>query len=422
MSTDLFPGSSGGAVPSGDDHEEEDDPFVDALRDAFGVQGHADADDGDVDGATCDTGREAHDFFELLEESDKPLYPGCENYSKLSFLTKMYHIKCLHKVSDTATSLILELLHDAFPYAEITPSFYEAKKIISKIGLDYQKIDACTNDCMLYIGDDADREACKWCNESRYITEDNEEEGDVATDPKTHIKRPAKILRYFPLKPRLRRLFQSSKTAGHMRWHADHRSQDDMLRHPRDGDAWKTFDRDFPDFAADPRNVRLSLASDGFNPYGKQDSKHSIWPVVLIPYNLPPWMCMKPDFFIVSLIIPGKKSPGNDIDVYLQPLVAELIGLWEEGMKAYDAVDKSFYNLRAALMWTISDFLGLGALSGWNTYTGYACPVCNFDTDSVRLKHSRKWCFMGHRRFLDAGHRFRLQHKRINLLCCVFTT
>ena len=49
------------------------------MRFAFGVQGHADADDGDVDGATCDTGCEAHDFFELLEESDKPLYPGCEN-------------------------------------------------------------------------------------------------------------------------------------------------------------------------------------------------------------------------------------------------------------------------------------------------------------------------------------------------------
>ena len=32
-------------------------------------------------------------------------------------------------------------------------------------------------------------------------------------------KDPPKVLRYFPLKPRLQRLFMSSKTATHMRWH-----------------------------------------------------------------------------------------------------------------------------------------------------------------------------------------------------------
>ena len=38
-----------------------------------------------------------------------------------------------------------------------------------------------------------------------------------------------------------------------------------------------------------------------------------------------------------------KKSSGNDIDVYLKPLVHELTELWTEGMQVYDAVDKSFY-------------------------------------------------------------------------------
>ena len=47
-------------------------------------------------------------------------------------------------------------------------------------------------------------------------------------------------------------------------------------------------------------------------------------------------------------------------------------------------------------------------------HTGLACAACNFDSDSVRLPHSRKWCFMGHRRFLNGTHRFRLQRNRFN--------
>lgn len=106
--------------------------------------------------------------------------------------------------------------------------------------------------------------------------------------------------------------------------------------------------------------------------------------------------------------------PGNDIDVYLQPLIQELRELWYDGVQTFDSSKKETFKMRAALMWTISDFPGLGNLYGWNTYTEFACPTCNFTTDSYRLIHSRKWCFMGHRRFLESGHRFRLQRLRFN--------
>jgi len=70
--------------------------------------------------------------------------------------------------------------------------------------------------------------------------------------------------------------------------------------------------------------------------------------------------------------------------------------------------------MRACLLWTISDFPGLGMLSGWNTYTGLACPSCNFDATSFWLPFSNKWCFMGHRRFLSRGHKFRLNRVQFN--------
>jgi hypothetical protein len=78
-------------------------------------------------------------------------------------------------------------------------------------------------------------------------------------------------------------------------------------------------DEKYEDFALDPCNVRLGLASDGFNPFGMMNVTSNIWPVILIPYNLPPWLCLKQLFWMMSMLIPGPKSPCNNIDVYLQP-------------------------------------------------------------------------------------------------------
>lgn len=80
----------------------------------------------------------------------------------------------------------------------------------------------------------------------------------------------------------------SSKTSIHMSWHDDGRTKDENLRHPADAKAWKSFDARYPDFASNPHNVRLSRSSDCFNPLKLLSTTYSTWPVVLIPYNLPP--------------------------------------------------------------------------------------------------------------------------------------
>ncbi|CAL2257444.1 unnamed protein product [Prunus armeniaca] len=73
-----------------------------------------------------------------------------------------------------------------------------------------------------------------------------------------------------------------------MRWHKKKRVDDDVVWHPADGEAWKEFDRTFPKFAVDSRNVRLGLATDGFNPYRVLNQHHSTWPIFVFPYNLLP--------------------------------------------------------------------------------------------------------------------------------------
>ena len=143
----------------------------------------------------------------------------------------------------------------------------------------------------------------------------------------------------------------SSKIAENMRWHKEKWVCDDkILRHPAYSKVWQEFDKEHTSFVDDPMNVRLGLASDGFNPFGNMGNSYSMWPVVLLPYNLPPWMCMKPEYFMMSLLIPGPKSPGNDIDVYLRPLVDELNELWSDGVQTYDASTKGQFKLHAAVI------------------------------------------------------------------------
>jgi len=77
-------------------------------------------------------------------------------------------------------------------------------------------------------------------------------------------------------------------------------------------------------FAIDSRNVRLSLASDGFNQFGNMTNSYSVWPFVLISNNFPPWRCMKLPYFIMTIVILSPKARGHDSDVYLQHLIDEL--------------------------------------------------------------------------------------------------
>ena len=78
-----------------------------------------------------------------------------------------------------------------------------------------------------------------------------------------------------------------------MGWHAKGRIKDGVLWHPVDSGMWAAVDDEYPMFGLVPRDVRLGLGSDGFNPFNTMSIAHSTWPVVLVPYNLPPWMCMK---------------------------------------------------------------------------------------------------------------------------------
>jgi hypothetical protein len=71
-------------------------------------------------------------------------------------------------------------------------------------------------------------------------------------------------------------------------------------------------------------------------PFNMVSSKHSTWPMTLCIYNLPPWLCMKRACIMMPLLIQGPTQPGNDIDVYLEPLMDDLMKLWHHGVRVWD--------------------------------------------------------------------------------------
>jgi hypothetical protein len=89
-----------------------------------------------------------------------------------------------------------------------------------------------------------------------------------------------------------------------MDFHAKNRSRDDVLQIHAYGSALKYIEEKWPIFKEEPRNVRLSLAVDGVNPFGELRSTYSVWPVFVINNKIPPWMSIKREHTMVALIVP----------------------------------------------------------------------------------------------------------------------
>ena len=87
--------------------------------------------------------------------------------------------------------------------------------------------------CTLFWKEHIDKNECLKCHTSRW----KEDSGKGK-------KIPWKVIRYFLIKPRLKRFFMSKDIAKDMRWHKDEQLENgDYLRHPTDSIVWKKFDK-----------------------------------------------------------------------------------------------------------------------------------------------------------------------------------
>jgi len=117
---------------------------------------------------------------------------------------------------------------------------------------------------------------------------------------------------------------------------------------------------------------------------------------------------------MLSMMISGPRQPGNDIDVYLSPLVENLKMLWADGVETFDACAFETFMMRAMLFCTINEFPAYGNLLGYNVKGHKACPICEENTIAHQLKYRRKTIYMHHRRFLQSNHPYRRLKKAFN--------
>jgi len=99
--------------------------------------------------------------------------------------------------TDKSFTELLELFHQILPEGNTLPtSHYEAKKILCPIGMEYRKIHACPNDCILYKKEFEGLHKCPRCGASRYKVKDNDvDDDDMKKGPL------AKVLWYLPIIP-----------------------------------------------------------------------------------------------------------------------------------------------------------------------------------------------------------------------------
>nr|GFA97108.1 hypothetical protein [Tanacetum cinerariifolium]GFA97114.1 hypothetical protein [Tanacetum cinerariifolium] len=160
---------------------------------------------GDIGETSNDpTQAKRNEFEELYASANEELYPGCDYVTRLDFMVKFTYFKAKGKLTDSIFNEMLEFFQNVFPTAKgyKLPPSYYAIKKTFKT---------------IGLG--------------------------------------------------LQRLYKSSHTVKEMTWHATGKcTKPGKMQHPVDGKAWKDFDTKYSDFAAEPRNVRLGLAADGFNP------------------------------------------------------------------------------------------------------------------------------------------------------------
>lgn len=160
-------------------------------------------------------------YSRLLAETNTPLYEGCTETS-LGALLRAISLKEETGISIKAFDKHLGFQKSLMPTPNKLPKSYaEAKKILKGVGMGYELIHACLNGCFLYYKEGDMHDQCPVCGLPRYE--------DVGN------KVPMKTVRYFPLTPRLQRLYMSKYTADHMRWHGQRETSlyDDVLRHPK---------------------------------------------------------------------------------------------------------------------------------------------------------------------------------------------
>ncbi|GJV86533.1 hypothetical protein Tco_1530471 [Tanacetum coccineum] len=128
-----------------------------------------------------------NEFEELYASANEELYPGCDYVTRLDFMAKFTYFKVKGKLTDSIFNEMLEFFQHVFPTTKgykLPPSYYAIKKTFKTIGLGYESIHACVNDCFLFQGDN--NKDVHFCPMSADVARGHGGDGGGDDRPPTH--------------------------------------------------------------------------------------------------------------------------------------------------------------------------------------------------------------------------------------------
>ena len=144
----------------------------------------------------------------MLEQCNVAVTPG-NKLSVFSAMVTFLQVKTSERMTNKSFDAMLDAFRKSFPDASELPHTYsKMKNFLRAVGIGYDMIHVCKNNCVLFRKDYANLSECPKCKSSRW------KDGDA-------VKRiPDNVRRHFPIIPRLQRLFHDAKTREDVLWHS----------------------------------------------------------------------------------------------------------------------------------------------------------------------------------------------------------
>jgi hypothetical protein len=120
-------------------------------------------------------------FYRLLAASEEKVHDGT-TLTVLQSMTRLMVMKSKYNFLNQCYNDIVKFIIDLIPVKHNMPKdLYQSKKIVVGLGMNYEKIDACEKNCMLFWKEHKDDAECMHCSRSRYVKVINEDGVTVTT-------------------------------------------------------------------------------------------------------------------------------------------------------------------------------------------------------------------------------------------------
>jgi hypothetical protein len=121
---------------------------------------------------------EVQKFFGMLRASEEPLHEH-RIVSVLAFVTRITLLKSKFAFSNKCYKELLRLFSDVLPSNHNIPKdIYQSKKLLSALGMKYEKIDVCKDNCMIFYKEHKNEMKCLKCGNPRFVEVINEDGHD----------------------------------------------------------------------------------------------------------------------------------------------------------------------------------------------------------------------------------------------------